>query len=62
MDSQIIYDYSHHSKTFQKHSSLLNLHSKSEKVVKQRQNRVNFILVAQVIEINKGTLQEYRDC
>ena len=32
-----------------------------EKVVKQRQNRVKFILVAQVLENNKGALQEYRD-
>ena len=38
------------------------LHTNWKKVVKQRQNRVNFILVAQVSEINKGALQEYRNC
>ena len=37
-------------------------HTKWKKVVKQRQNRVNFIIVAQVSEINKGVLQEYREC
>ena len=37
-------------------------HTKWKKVVKQRQNRVNFILVAQVEKNNKGALQEYRDC
>ena len=38
------------------------LHTNWKKVVKQCQNRVNFILVAQVFEINKGALQEYRVC
>ena len=36
------------------------LHAKWQKVVKQRQNRVNFIIVAQVEKNNKGALQEYR--
>ena len=40
----------------------LKLHAKWKKGVKQRQNRVQVILVAQVPEINKGALQEYRDC
>ena len=37
------------------------MHSKWKKVVKQCQNRVNFILVAQVGKNNKGALQEYRN-
>ena len=37
-------------------------HTKWKKVVKQSQNRVNFILVVQVSEIKKGALQEYHDC
>ena len=36
------------------------LHTNWKKVVKQCQNRVKFILVAQVRKNNKGALQEYR--
>ena len=40
----------------------LKLHAKWKKGVKQRQNRVQVILVAQVLKINTWALQEYRAC